>query len=81
MLGVARGHGFGAASAHALTRFGGASTRTRRRAVARRSAWLAADLRAVEEFASLSQLAGGEVGTDQHRGSAPRAKPCGRIRR
>jgi hypothetical protein len=58
---VARGRGFGAASAHALTEFGGASTRTGRRAVARRRAWLATDLRAVEEFASLSQLAGGEV--------------------
>jgi len=59
--------------------FGGGSTRARRRAVARRRDWLVADLRAVEELASLSQLAGGEVGTYLHHGSAMRAKPCGRI--
>jgi hypothetical protein len=41
---------------------GGSSTRACRRAVARRRAWLVAELRAVEELASLSQLAGGEFG-------------------
>ena len=49
------------------------------RAVARRRASLAADLRAVEELASLSQLASGEVGAYLHRPSALRATPRGRV--
>jgi len=51
----------------------------RRRALARRRASLAAYLRAVEEFASLRQLASGEVGADLHRASALRATPSGRV--
>ena len=60
--------------------FRGIDTQPRRRAVARQRARPAAGLRAVEEFASLSQLASGEVGAYLHRGSALWATPSRRIR-
>jgi len=52
-------------------------TLPRRRAVARRRANLAGRLRAVEELASLSEFAGGEVDANLHRRSAPWAIPTG----
>jgi hypothetical protein len=57
--------------------FAARETRPRRRAVARRRANLVGRLRAVEELASIGKFAGGEVGADLHRGSAPWAVPTG----
>lgn len=55
----------------------GIGTRPRRRAVARRRARLAVNLRTVEELASVSQFNGGEIASDLHVGTALRATPSG----